>query len=184
MTLEQIMENKTEQVEELLVEMAGLINENAATQNFFGYREQIGQLVELNNEFLNFIDKYSLNTSIPLSANSIIANYIDPNDLDFINESSNFIMLNHLALSIADSSYESTLSFVKSRYMWNKTLSPYDITLEEFLQELNIVIADLTFGSSAMLRAKLKNEVCSEFTIKPLFKFVSLIDVFFLSFEE
>lgn len=184
MTIESIMENKEDKVDQILIQMASLIQENAALNNFFGYREQIEELMKLNNFMLKFIDKYSIDYNLPLSEYINVLSNIDYAELDIINESSNFIILNHLALTISNSSYESTLSFVKSRSMWNQTLNPATHTINDFVNELNIVLSELTFGSSAMLRAKLKGEVCSEFTIKPLFKFVALFDLFFLGFEE
>lgn len=106
--------------------------------------------------------------------------YLESKDRDEylkkINLSLEKIMFNHLYRYIFASDFDSTLKFIQSRYIWNNTIINVN-TKDELLFEARVIISDLIHGSSAQLQAFYKKEICSEFSVKPLFKLVELVNM-------
>jgi hypothetical protein len=93
---------------------------------------------------------------------------------DFNEENVNITILLYLGLYAAEYGFDSTLSFIKSRSMWEKDLE--DIQTPELLNRIRLAISELLTTSTALYQAKVNNKKTSAFSLKPLFELNNLLE--------
>ena len=132
--------------------------------------------MSINEKFAELVNTCNEGESLSDWLNSLKKTNDIQSKFDELNEIASYAVLMHISLSAADSSLIKTIDFIESRYMWEKDINIKEMSKIKFFNEFDLAITELIYGVSAMLKAKLKNEVYSEFTIKPLFKLNSLMN--------
>lgn len=153
-----------------------LIKENSAVGDYVGCKAYISILMSINEKFAELASECTEGDSLYDWLSLMKETNNIQSKFEELNEIASYAVLMHTSLSAADSSLIKTIDFIESRYMWDQDINIKEMSKLKFFNEFDLSTTELIYGVSAMLRAKLKNEVYSEFTIKPLFKFNSLMN--------